>query len=159
MHLPNGRDSSHAGAKHSSWRQLLRGAAALAKLPLERFSVAPMMDYTDRHFRHLFRLLSKESVLYTEMVTANTLVDDAGAPQTRQGRPLAGARRRPRQDRFYSSAARHQKCSARPRTLAIKHHDYAGVNSELRLPVGARRGRRVFWGGAHARPRSSSELC
>ena len=33
----------------------LRGAAALAKLPLERFSVAPMMDYTDRHFRHLFR--------------------------------------------------------------------------------------------------------
>ena len=49
---------------------LLRCAAALHKaLPLERFSVAPMMDYTDRHFRHLFRLLSRESVLYTEMVT------------------------------------------------------------------------------------------
>ena len=63
----------------------LRGAAALAKLPLERFSVAPMMDYTDRHFRHLFRLLSKESVLYTEMVTANTLVDDTGAPRHGKG--------------------------------------------------------------------------
>ena len=63
----------------------LRGAAALAKLPLERFSVAPMMDYTDRHFRHLFRLLSKESVLYTEMVTANTLVDDHGSPRHGSG--------------------------------------------------------------------------
>ena len=40
---------------------LLRGVAAL--LPRERFAVAPMMDYTDRHFRHLFRLLSRESVL------------------------------------------------------------------------------------------------
>ena len=64
----------------------LRCAAALHKaLPLERFSVAPMMDYTDRHFRHLFRLLSKESVLYTEMVTANTLVDDTGAPRHGSG--------------------------------------------------------------------------
>ena len=38
------------------------------------FSVAPMMEYTDMHYRHLFRLLSKRAVLYTEMVTANALV-------------------------------------------------------------------------------------
>lgn len=37
-------------------------------------ALAPMMEYTDRHFRHLIRLLSSETLLYTEMVTANSLV-------------------------------------------------------------------------------------
>ena len=62
-----------------------RGASLVAPLPLERFSVAPMMDYTDRHFRYLLRLLSREAVLYTEMVTAATLVDGAGAPRHGDG--------------------------------------------------------------------------
>jgi len=44
----------------------------------ELLSVAPMMDYTDRHFRALFRLLSRRICLYTEMVAANTLVDSNG---------------------------------------------------------------------------------
>jgi len=39
-----------------------------------RLSVAPMMDWTDRHCRYLHRLLSKETLLYTEMVTAPALV-------------------------------------------------------------------------------------
>ncbi|MGR3713924.1 MAG: tRNA dihydrouridine(20/20a) synthase DusA, partial [Shimia sp.] len=34
----------------------------------------PMMDWTDRHCRYLHRLLSCESLLYTEMVTAPALV-------------------------------------------------------------------------------------
>ena len=42
--------------------------------PAPKFSVAPMMDYTDRHFRYLWRLMSTESVLYTEMVAANKVV-------------------------------------------------------------------------------------
>ena len=33
-------------------------------------SVAPMMDWTDRHCRYFMRLLSPGAVLYTEMVTA-----------------------------------------------------------------------------------------
>lgn len=37
-------------------------------------SVAPMMDWTDRHCRYLHRLLSKNVLLYTEMVTAPALV-------------------------------------------------------------------------------------
>ncbi len=37
-------------------------------------SVAPMMDWTDRHCRYLHRLLSRETLLYTEMVTAPALV-------------------------------------------------------------------------------------
>ncbi|WP_371226918.1 tRNA dihydrouridine(20/20a) synthase DusA [Roseovarius sp. 2305UL8-3] len=39
-----------------------------------RFSVAPMMDWTDRHCRYLHRLLTRHTLLYTEMVTAPALV-------------------------------------------------------------------------------------
>ncbi len=39
-----------------------------------RLSVAPMMDWTDRHCRFLHRQFSKEALLYTEMVTAPALV-------------------------------------------------------------------------------------
>jgi tRNA-dihydrouridine synthase len=37
-------------------------------------SVAPMMEWTDRHFRFLARLLTRRTRLYTEMVVANTLL-------------------------------------------------------------------------------------
>ncbi len=39
-----------------------------------RLSVAPMMDWTDRHCRVLHRLISREALLYTEMVTSAALV-------------------------------------------------------------------------------------
>jgi len=39
-----------------------------------RFSVAPMMDWTDRHCRVFHRLLSRRARLYTEMVTADAVV-------------------------------------------------------------------------------------
>ena len=39
-----------------------------------RLSVAPMMDWTDRHCRYLHRLLSGQTLLYTEMITAPALV-------------------------------------------------------------------------------------
>ncbi len=38
------------------------------------FSVAPMMDWTDRHCRYFHRLLSKQAILYTEMVTADAII-------------------------------------------------------------------------------------
>lgn len=37
-------------------------------------SIAPMMGYTDRHFRYLLRLLHPEMVLYTEMLTSNQVI-------------------------------------------------------------------------------------
>ena len=37
-------------------------------------SVAPMMDWTDRHCRYFHRLLSKNTLLYTEMVTTGALI-------------------------------------------------------------------------------------
>ncbi|WP_168184562.1 tRNA dihydrouridine(20/20a) synthase DusA [Pseudomonas sp. Bc-h] len=42
--------------------------------PSRRFSVAPMMDWTDRHCRFFLRLLSKSALLYTEMVTTGALL-------------------------------------------------------------------------------------
>jgi tRNA-dihydrouridine synthase A len=39
-----------------------------------RLSVAPMMDWTDRHCRYLHRLMSRHTLLYTEMITAPALV-------------------------------------------------------------------------------------
>lgn len=39
-----------------------------------RLSVAPMMDWTDRHCRYLHRMMSRHTLLYTEMVTAPALV-------------------------------------------------------------------------------------
>ncbi len=43
-------------------------------MPSRRLSVAPMMDYTDRHARYLLRLISRRTLLYTEMVTAAAVV-------------------------------------------------------------------------------------
>ncbi|WP_425057171.1 tRNA dihydrouridine(20/20a) synthase DusA [Rhodovulum adriaticum] len=39
-----------------------------------RLSVAPMMDWTDRHCRYFHRVMSAQTLLYTEMVTAPALV-------------------------------------------------------------------------------------
>jgi len=38
------------------------------------FAVAPMMDWTDRHFRYLMRLISRRAVLYTEMATTGAII-------------------------------------------------------------------------------------
>ncbi len=39
-----------------------------------KFSVAPMMDWTDRHCRAFHRVLSKRALLWTEMVTADAVI-------------------------------------------------------------------------------------
>jgi tRNA-dihydrouridine synthase A len=39
-----------------------------------RFSVAPMMDWTDRHCRYFLRGFSSDVLLYTEMLTAEALL-------------------------------------------------------------------------------------
>ncbi|WP_410052584.1 tRNA dihydrouridine(20/20a) synthase DusA [Bradyrhizobium sp. SZCCHNR1070] len=44
------------------------------KLQHYKFSVAPMMDWTDRHCRVFHRLLSRRALLYTEMVTTGAVI-------------------------------------------------------------------------------------
>lgn len=44
------------------------------KLPARTLSVAPMLDWTDRHYRHMARQISHHAWLYTEMVTTGALI-------------------------------------------------------------------------------------
>jgi tRNA-dihydrouridine synthase A len=37
-------------------------------------SIAPMMEWTDRHYRFLMRKITKKTILYTEMVTAEAIL-------------------------------------------------------------------------------------
>ncbi|MBK1723377.1 tRNA dihydrouridine(20/20a) synthase DusA [Thiocystis violacea] len=39
-----------------------------------RLSVAPMLDWTDRHCRYFLRLISRHTLLYSEMVTTGALI-------------------------------------------------------------------------------------
>jgi len=71
------------------------GRAADAEL----FSVAPMMDYTDRHFRHMMRLVSRRAVLYSEMVVANAVHHTLGQMQTGSNEPMI--------DRWYACSDGH----------------------------------------------------
>jgi len=53
-----------------------RTATAVVPAP-HRFSIAPMMDCTDRHCRSFMRLITRRALLYTEMVTAAAIVRGA----------------------------------------------------------------------------------
>lgn len=43
-----------------------------------RFSIAPMLDLTDRHCRFFHRLLTSQTLLYTEMVTTGAIIYGKG---------------------------------------------------------------------------------
>src|SRR5262249_48864093 len=39
-----------------------------------KFSIAPMMDWTDRHCRFFHRLMTRHALLYTEMITTGAVL-------------------------------------------------------------------------------------
>lgn len=39
-----------------------------------RLSIAPMMEWTDRHYRYMMRLITRCTTLYTEMITASAIL-------------------------------------------------------------------------------------
>ena len=45
---------------------------------LNRFSIAPMLDWTDKHCRYFHRILTKQTLLYTEMVTTGAILYGKG---------------------------------------------------------------------------------
>lgn len=56
------------------------------------FSVAPMLDWTDRHDRYFLRLISRHALLYTEMVTTGAIIfgdRDRYLQYNQQEHPLA----------------------------------------------------------------------
>ncbi len=64
----------------------------LVDRPSRRMSVAPMLDWTDRHCRYFHRLMTRHARLYTEMVTTGALLHGDVARLLRfnpQEQPLA----------------------------------------------------------------------
>jgi tRNA-dihydrouridine synthase A len=49
---------------------------AVSKCPVinRKFSIAPMMDWTDRHCRFFHRLLTRRALIYTEMITTGAVL-------------------------------------------------------------------------------------
>ncbi|MBY7733156.1 tRNA dihydrouridine(20/20a) synthase DusA [Vibrio splendidus] len=62
-----------------------------SKYASNRLSVAPMLDWTDRHCRYFHRLLSQQTLLYTEMVTTGAILHGKGdfLEYNEQEHPLA----------------------------------------------------------------------
>lgn len=52
----------------------LSGCQSVAQSGAHRLSVAPMMDWTDRHCRVFHRMLAPHAALYSEMVTADAII-------------------------------------------------------------------------------------
>src|ERR1044072_4214535 len=48
------------------------GTSMTQKSPI--FAVAPMIDWTDRHCRYFHRQISRQALLYTEMVVADAII-------------------------------------------------------------------------------------
>ena len=57
----------------------------------QRFSIAPMLDWTDRHCRYFHRLMTRQTLLYTEMVTTGAIIHGKGdyLGYSEQEHPLA----------------------------------------------------------------------
>ena len=62
-----------------------------SKSAATRLSVAPMLDWTDRHCRYFHRLLSQQTLLYTEMITTGAILHGKGdfLEYNEQEHPLA----------------------------------------------------------------------
>ncbi|MFO0017340.1 MAG: tRNA dihydrouridine(20/20a) synthase DusA [Synechococcaceae cyanobacterium] len=88
-----------------------------------RFSVAPMLDCTDRHFRVLMRQVSRRCLLYTEMVVARALDHIL-----REGPPSAAAQRQRRLARLLGFDV-----LERPLALQLGGDDPAQLASATRL--------------------------
>ena len=91
-----------------------------------RFSIAPMMDWTDRHCRFFLRLVTRHARLYTEMVTADAVV--FGPRERLIGFDAARASDRAAARRVRTRAARRSR--AHRRRLRLRRNQ-----SQLRLPV------------------------
>lgn len=64
--------------KFNNFQWALKLIWLIYKMISHKFSVAPMLDWTDRHCRYFLRLLSKNTVLYTEMVTTGAIIHGKG---------------------------------------------------------------------------------
>ncbi len=92
-----------------------------------RYSVAPMMDVTDKHFRYLARLISTRATLWTEMVVDRTVIHNEVARELELCLPP------------HSNPTVLQLGGSEPETLAVAcqfaaKHDYIEVNLNCGCP-------------------------
>lgn len=64
----------HENRETTNTHQTSNSSGIAPKYSHHRFSVAPMLDWTDRHCRYFHRLLTKQALLYTEMVTTGAVI-------------------------------------------------------------------------------------
>lgn len=63
-------DGNRAAGYGDDWRPIMRAM----KRSTHQLCVAPMMEWTDRHCRYFHRLLNRQALLYTEMVTSGAVI-------------------------------------------------------------------------------------
>lgn len=68
----------HENKESSNLHQTSENSDTAPKYSPSRFSVAPMLDWTDRHCRYFHRQLSQRALLYTEMVTTGAIIHGKG---------------------------------------------------------------------------------
>lgn len=64
-----GEIAHHTASHHASGQP-----STSPGLPPRRLAVAPMLDWTDRHYRYFARHITRHTWLYTEMVTTGALI-------------------------------------------------------------------------------------
>ena len=47
----------------------------ISNIKTPKISIAPMVDKSHRHFRYFCRIMNKEALLYSEMVTAQAIIN------------------------------------------------------------------------------------
>lgn len=73
LYTPRGFCPTWLGSREPEGPALVNDANP-THAPAHRLSVAPMMDWTDRHCRQFHRRFTRRALLYTEMVTAAAVV-------------------------------------------------------------------------------------
>lgn len=68
----------HENKETSNPYQSSENSGVAPKYSPSRFSIAPMLDFTDRHCRFIHRQLTRKSLLYTEMVTTGAILHGKG---------------------------------------------------------------------------------
>lgn len=55
-------------------KKISDGAASPTTIPADLISIAPMLDWTDKHFRYFLRLICKNAMFYSEMIAVPALI-------------------------------------------------------------------------------------
>lgn len=69
---------------------MVHSASSSGGFAAHRLSVAPMMECTDRNYRYLARLITKRTLLWTEMIVSDALVTHEANNETKDLERLLG---------------------------------------------------------------------